>query len=330
MRVVHFRLGSDFTVERSHVYAIGMFDGVHLGHRQVINTAIGLAKARGMSSGVITFDRHPSMTLGLGEPGVLLMSREQRLSAFSEFGLDTVVVLCFDKDLASMSPAGFVREVLLNRLSLGGAVVGENHSFGRAASGQASDLMQMGRDWGFAVEVVLPVIIDGEVVSSTLIRQMLARGAVADAARYLGRPYRIDGTVIEGQHLGRRLGFPTMNICPDPEQAMPARGVYVASVAIEGEEGARWGICNVGMRPTVSTGGLLVEVHVLDFDSDSYGKTIRISFMDYIRGEQRFASLQQLSEAIASDERLARKWIACYENRRASRTRKSHLRCLER
>jgi len=306
------RQDGDAVVAGSHVYAIGMFDGVHLGHRQVVLAARALAQDLGARAGVITFDRHPSAVTGTGSPARFLMTTKQRLESLAELGPDTAVVLPFDEKLAAMSPQAFVREVLLKRLSLVGAVVGENHSFGRGASGRAHDLARMGADLGFRVAVVPSVKIDGVVVSSTLIRSLIAAGDVAGASRYLGRPFAVDGIVIEGRHLGKELGFPTMNLGLNSEQALPAAGVYIVSVLIDGDTVSRWGICNVGSKPTVSSGGVSVEVHVLDFNGESYGKSIRVGFLDYIREERRFASLQQLREAIASDERYARRWMAAH------------------
>lgn len=322
MEVIDFGIpGADghAVVEKNHVYAIGMFDGVHLGHRQVVLTARTLAQDLRACTGVVTFDRHPSAVTDPGSSGRLLMTKRQRLESLAELGPDTVIVLPFDERLAAMSPLAFVRDVLLKRLRLIGAVVGENHSFGRGASGHARDLARMGADFGFKVAVVPSVTVNGVAVSSTLIRGLVAAGDAEGAARYLGRPFAVDGIVIEGRHLGKKLGFPTMNVRRDPEQVLPAGGVYVVSVLIEGETDIRWGICNVGSRPTVSAagvcpeaGGASLEVHVLDFDRESYGKSIRVGFLSYIREEKRFSSLQQLKEAIAADERFARRWMAAY------------------
>jgi riboflavin kinase/FMN adenylyltransferase len=308
-------------VASSHVYAIGMFDGVHLGHRQVVLAARALAEDLGVCTGVVTFDRHPSAVTGSGCPGRFLMTTKQRLESLAELGPDTVVILPFDEKLAAMSPRAFVTGVLLKRLSLVGAVVGENHTFGRGASGRAHDLTKIGADLGFEVVVVPSVMVDGVVVSSTLIRSLIGAGDVAGAARYLGRPFAVDGVVIEGRRLGKRLGYPTMNLGLNSEQALPTAGVYVVSVVIDGDTASRWGICNVGSRPTVSAGGVTVEVHVLDFDGESYGKSIRVSFLSYVREEKRFASLQQLKEAIASDEESARRWIAAYTDGASSSVR---------
>ncbi len=304
------RQDHDTAVADNHVYAIGMFDGVHLGHRQVVLAARALAQDLGVRTGVITFDQHPSAVTGSGSPGRSLMTTRQRLESLAELGPDTAVILPFDEQLAAMSPETFVRDILLKRLGLVGAVVGENHSFGRGASGRAHDLVRMGSDLGFRVVVVPSVTLDGAAVSSTMIRGLIAKGDVAGAARYLGRPFAVDGIVIEGRHLGKELGYPTMNLGLNSAQALPAAGVYIVSVLIDGDTVSRWGICNVGSRPTVCAGSVSVEVHVLDFNGESYGKSVRVGFLSYIREEKRFASLQQLREAIASDERYARRWIA--------------------
>jgi riboflavin kinase/FMN adenylyltransferase len=319
MKVIEFSLGSTTRVMSSHVYAIGMFDGVHLGHQMVIRTAKTLAQTLGRLAGVVTFDRHPSVVLGRTQPGFSLMTYEQRLEALADCGLDTAVVLKFDEAMAEMPPDAFVREVLHDRLSLCGAVVGTNHSFGRGASGQVADLERIGAEMGFGVRVVPPVVVDGVVVSSTLIRNLLHRGDVAEACKYLGRPFAIKGRVIEGRHLGRQLGFPTMNLRPDPEQVVPARGVYIVSVVIEGDPSVRWGICNVGLKPTVPVDGLLVEVHVLDYENDEYGQTVDVSFVHYLRSETRFPSLPELRQAISADERSAREWLASTQPREAHR-----------
>lgn len=319
MKVIEFSLGSTTQVTDSHVYAIGMFDGVHLGHQMVIRTAQTYGQALRIPAGVVTFDRHPLMALGRAGSGFSLMTREQRLADLTKCGLDTVIVLKFDEAMAELSPFAFVRDVLYDRLSLRGAVVGTDHSFGSGASGQVGDLVRIGAEMGFGVQVVPPVVVDGLVVSSTLIRNLLHRGDVAGARRYLGRPFVIRGPVIEGRHLGRQLGFPTMNLRPDPEQVVPARGVYIVSVSIEGDSSVRWGICNVGLKPTVPGDGLLVEVHVLDYDRDEYGQSVEVSFMHHLRAEERFSSLSELKDAISADERSAREWIAGPQSREVSR-----------
>jgi len=310
MRVVNVTVDNAETVEKQHVYAIGMFDGVHLGHQKVIQVAQSHARRLGLSSGVVTFDRHPSLVVDPSRRGLSLMSTHQRLEAIAELCVDTVVLLRFDEKLAAMPAYDFVKNMLVDRLRVGMAVVGENHTFGRHAEGSVEDLKRMGAQLGFSVEVVPAVRIDDAVVSSTLIRSLVSSGDVARARRYLGRPFSIRGVVVEGRHLGRQLGFPTMNLYPDPQQVVPARGVYVATVAIEGDPQPRWGICNVGMKPTVPVDRLIVEVHVLDYDQQVYGKWIEIGFLSFLRGEQRFDSLDELKVAISADESAARKWIA--------------------
>lgn len=310
MEVIDFSVDSMVTVDSRHAYAIGVFDGVHLGHQEVIGVAQSRARQMGIRSGVVTLDRPPSLTLNSSRSGLSLMSLDQRLEIIDGLGIDTTVVLRFDRTLASMPAYDFVKEILVDRLRVGAAAVGENHSFGVNAEGRVADLRLIGMQLGFDVNVVPPVTVDGAVVSSTLIRSLVSSGDVTRAARFLGRPFRIRGSVVEGKHLGQRLGFPTMNLYPHNEQVVPARGVYVATVAIEGDQEPRWGICNVGLKPTIPADRLLVEVHVLDYDRQVYGRTIEIGFLSFVREEQRFASLAQLRAAIASDENQARKWIS--------------------
>jgi len=310
MKVIDLSVDSMVTVELEHVYAIGVFDGVHVGHQEIIRTAQSRARQLGVRSGVVTLDPHPSVVVGSGQIDLSLMPLQERLEIIDEMSIDTAVVLRFDRKLASMSAYSFAKEVLVDRLRIAAAVVGENHSFGRGAEGNAAELRRIGVDLGFDVEVVAPFAIDGTVVSSTLIRNLVASGDVAQAGKYLGRPFRMRGVVVEGNHLGKQLGFPTMNIYPQEEQVVPARGVYLSTVTIEGDQQQRWGICNVGLKPTVPTDRLVVEIHVLDYDEQVYGRTIEISFLSYLRGERRFSSLDELKAAIASDERAARRWIA--------------------
>ncbi|MEA2421381.1 MAG: riboflavin kinase / adenylyltransferase, partial [Thermoleophilaceae bacterium] len=252
--------------------AIGTFDGVHLGHREVI---------RG-SDTVLTFGTHPQAVIDPARAPKLLNSPQVKAAVIAGLGVDELVTIPFDREFASKSPEEFVQEVLVDRLGAEQVSVGENFRFGKKAMGDAAFLRSRPE---FETRVVPLVEVEGEIVSSSHIRGLVAAGEVDKAARFLGGPFLFEGEVVTGDSRGRELGMPTANIVPDDALATPGHGVYAAWA--HGHPAA----VNVGVRPTFVSGrGLLVEAYLLDFDGDLYGQTLRVAFLERMRGEKRFDS----------------------------------------
>ncbi len=288
---------------RPSAVALGTFDGVHLGHRAILGTALGRARAVGLDAVACTFDRHPMEILNPERAPLPITTVEERLALIGETGVDVVISLAFTRELAAIEPEAFVKDVLLGRLRAREIVVGDSHRFGRAARGDARMLVDLSGRFGFQAHVVPPMAVDGAVVSSSEIRAALQRGDVSGAARSLGRPYGITGQVTSGAGRGRTLGFPTANIDPD-RPVLVARGVYRGLVTVDG--GRHAAVVNVGVRPTFGETTLAVEAHLLDFAGDLYGRRVRLDFMARLRDEMRFPSIEDLKAQVARDIAAAR------------------------
>ena len=263
--------------------AIGTFDGVHLGHREVI---------RG-SDTVLTFDPHPISVIHPEATPKLLNTFPVKRDLIAGLGVDELVMIPFDRGFSEQSAEEFVQEVLIRRLGARRVSVGENFRFGKGAKGTADFLRSHD---GFETNVTPLVEVAGETVSSTQIRGLVAAGEVKEAAEFLGGPFLFEGEVVEGDKRGRTLGMPTANLVPDDAYVHPGHGVYAAFA------NGRPAAVNVGVRPTFDTGrGLLVEAHLIDIDGDLYGQTLRIAFVERMRGEKRFETVDELVEQMNRD-----------------------------
>lgn len=279
--------------------ALGVFDGVHVGHQVVISRAVEAARAEGGKSFVVTFSPHPIRVIAPGKaPGALLATLDEKAALVKSYGVDGLLVIRFDEDFAKVEAEEFVRELTSGEVRT--IAVGEDWRFGRRRLGDVGLLRRMGEELGFRLEAVAPVMWDGERISSTRIRQAIRDGAFGAAEQMLGRKYRVTGTVIQGRKLGRKLGFPTANIDPG-ELQMPKDGVWAVEV-----EGIGRGVANLGVRPTVGGEKKLLEVHVLDFDGDLYGEVLNVSFLRFLRGERKFDSVEELRVQIGHDSEDAR------------------------
>jgi riboflavin kinase / FMN adenylyltransferase len=273
---------------RPRELAVGEFDGVHVGHREVI---------RGSSS-VLTFEPHPRTVVAPETAPRLLTSLEVKADLIAALGVQELVVVPFDGTFAAQSPQAFIDHVLVERLGARHVSVGENFRFGHRAQGDAALLA--GQE-AFATRIARLVEMDGEIVSSSHIRALVGAGAVDAAARFLGAPFAMRGTVVHGDKRGRTLGYPTANLVPDPRLVVPDNGVYACRAHVPGL-GARAAAVNVGVRPQFKTGrGLLVEAYLLDFEGDLYGRELRLDFLERLRGEQRFESVEGLIDQMGRD-----------------------------
>jgi riboflavin kinase / FMN adenylyltransferase len=267
--------------------AVGEFDGVHLGHREVI---------RGADT-VLTFEPHPRTVVAPDSAPKLLTSLATKADLVASLGVQELVVIPFDGTFAAQTAQEFIDHVLVDTLGAEHVSVGENFRFGNRARGDAELLRSQD---AFETSVVRMVELDGEIISSTHIRGLVAVGDVAAARRFLGSPFHMRGTVAHGDKRGRTLGFPTANLVPDPRLVVPDHGIYACRAEVDGAE--HIAAVNVGVRPTFKTGrGLLVEAYLLDFDDDIYDHELRLDFLERLRGERRFDSIEALVEQMGRD-----------------------------
>lgn len=269
--------------------AVGTFDGIHLGHRDVIDD----------NDSVLTFDPHPTSVVAPEHAPRLLTRPPVKAELVAELGVEEMIVIPFDREFASRSAQEFIDDVLVGRLCATRVSAGENFRFGRRAQG---DVAMLAADERFETRIVPLREVDGEIVSSSHIRSLVEAGEVEIAARFLGRPFEMRGTVVPGDQRGRRLGFPTANLVPGAGLICPGHGVYACLA-----DGDRPAAVNVGVRPTFETGrGELVEAYLLDFDGDLYGQELSLRFLRRLRGERRFASAEALVSAMQEDAAQAR------------------------
>lgn len=293
------------------VVTIGKFDGVHRGHQRDLGRAIEIGGELGLPVVVVTFDPHPDEVTRPGSHPALLNSARRRAGLLAQAGVDAVCVLPFTLEFSRLSPDEFVHVVLVDRLHAAAVVVGEDFRFGHKAAGDVQLLAKLGEKYEFTTEGVPLLVADGQTISSSAVRQMLAAGDVAAAAKALGRPHRVEGIVIRGHQRGRDLGFPTANLESPPYTAIPADGVYagwLARLDSDGTEMERWpAAISIGTNPTFGEGARTVEAYALDRDDlDLYGVHAAIDFTSRLRGTLRFGSVDALVEQMRHDVDQAR------------------------
>jgi riboflavin kinase/FMN adenylyltransferase len=302
----HLRAISDLATLRGPLYlAIGVFDGVHLGHRSVLHRALDDARAGDGTAVAVTFDPHPAKILRPAGAPRLLTATEHKLRLISGLGIESVLVIRFTAEFAATPPEEFVLQLHAASHPLREICVGHEWSFGRGRAGNLEMLRKLGDRLGFDEVGVPAVQIDGEIVSSTAIRAAVENGDLSRAGRLLGRDYSVLGTVIRGDKLGRSLGFPTANLSAHNEQ-FPPNGVYAVS-AVWRDQPLK-GVANLGVRPTIhsETGERLLEIHLFDFDRDIYDEDVEVTFVSCLRAEQKFSSLDALKAQISRDVAEAR------------------------
>ena len=292
--------------DQGTVVTVGTFDGVHRGHWEVLLEIRRRALATGRRSVLLTFDPHPLRILRPGQAPPLLTTPVEKKEILAESGLDYAVFLAFTPELSRYEPRRFVTEVLVGRLGVQELVIGHDHGFGRGRSGDAETLRQIGQELGFGVDVVPPVMVNGQPISSSAIRAALQAGDAPAAARALGRPYSVRGLVVRGDGRGRQLGFPTANLAvASSEKLIPAAGIYV----IRGitRAGSFGGALHLGPRPTFVGSPPTIELHLLDFDGDLYGEEIRVDFVRRLRDVRPFDSVAALVAQMREDVEDARR-----------------------
>ena len=286
------------------VLTIGNFDGQHLGHRVLLREVVERASTAGGTPMVLTFDPHPVKVLAPHVNLRFLTMPDEKLAYFRDAGIADVLFLEFTAAFAALTPDQFMQQVLHDGVGVKDLFVGEHFAFGKGRAGRIADLVRFGRDAGFRVHPVQPQRVDGEIVSSTRIRQLIQQGDVRGASRCLGRYYALGGAVVPGEQRGQKLGWPTANLQLPPDRVIPADGVYATKTL--------WGtrtfesVSYIGTRPTFGAGERLLEVSLLDANENLYGDTIRVEFVERVRGDQTFDSAEELSARIEVDVRQAR------------------------
>ncbi len=283
-------------------FSIGVFDGIHLGHQQLLNTLLESAQKDGCLSGVITFKSHPEKVIrAANQPWICDL--DTRVSLIKQIGIDITVVLDFTRELRQMEARSFLG-LVKKYLKIKGLVVGPDFALGKNRSGSIDELHAIGKEMDFAVTVMPPFMIQGEIVSSSAIRRLIAAGDMKKTAAFLGRPYSMIGHPVPGEHRGRKLGFPTINIEPEPEMVSPADGVYATITKISGRPFKS--VTNVGANPTFGGKKRLVETFILDYHDESALKSVEISFIDRLREEVKFKGEAELVAQMKKDVDSAR------------------------
>jgi riboflavin kinase/FMN adenylyltransferase len=297
---------------RRGVLTVGNFDGLHVGHQEILRIVTERARSRDGEAAVYTFEPHPRKVLRPANAPKLLTTLEQKLELIEAAGVDVAIVERFDAEFAQRSAEAFVREVIHERIRPQEVYVGYDFRFGHDREGSMRTLTELGPHLGFAVTIVPEVTVGGRDVNSTRIRELLAEGRVEDARELLGRPYEVRGRVVEGDRRGRTLGFPTANLAPENE-VLPAQGVYAGMLRVRGGSppGELPAVVNVGRRPTFREAGEVVaEAHVIDWRGDLYGQRVELAFLHHLREERRFADVESLKRQIAADRDAALERLA--------------------
>lgn len=281
---------------------IGTFDGVHMGHRKIIDQVITVAKAKNLKSAVLTFFPHPRMVIQSADTIALINTIDERITLLAETDLDYLIIHPFDKPFANLTAFEFVRTVLVNSLNTQALIIGYDHRFGKNREGDFEQLKELSDVFEFELQEIEAQDINNISVSSTKIRNALQLGDIQTANQYLTIPFSLEGVVVKGQQLGRTIHYPTANIAiSEAYKLIPKNGVYLTQVVINNQK--HWGMLNIGNRPTVNGQSKTIEVHIFNFDMDIYQQTIKVFLIDYLREEQKFESIQALQQQLSIDQK---------------------------
>ncbi|MEZ8002522.1 MAG: bifunctional riboflavin kinase/FAD synthetase [Patiriisocius sp.] len=299
---------ADFKSNTQSVITIGTFDGVHVGHRAIMQRLVAAAKEQGLVSAVLTFFPHPRMVLQKNSDIKLINTLSEKKQLLEDIGLDYFVVEPFTHEFSRLSALEYVRDILVTQLKAKKIIIGYDHRFGRNRNADIQDLKKYGEQFGFEVEEISAQQLDEVSVSSTKIRKALAQGDIHTANTYLGYAFTIEGVVTKGKALGRTIGYPTANLhVPQTYKLIPKNGVYVVKALVNNT--LTYGITSIGTNPTVGGTAKSIETFFLDTSTDLYGKELQLQFLQHIREEATFKDLESLKQAIQKDEAFARDYI---------------------
>lgn len=280
------------------VITIGNFDGLHKGHQVLIRETVDYAKKNNIQSIVFTFENHPANYF-IPNSVKNIISEKQKLAILKNMGVDMVISIPFDDYMTKITPNEFVRDILVNKLNIEKLIIGHDFTFARNKEGNTESLQLLSYKYKFNLQVVSPIRINGIRVSSTKIRSLILEGSLDKVRQYLGYNYQLQGRVIHSKKLGRTIGFPTANLESDNNMVIPKNGIYATKVYVEDK--VYFGATNVGYNPTVNGKSLSIETNILEFDEDIYGKNIKIEFLERIRDEKKFSSLEELKNQLGKD-----------------------------
>ena len=294
--------------ERCTILTIGTFDGVHLGHRKIIERLNELKAQENGNTALLTFFPHPRRVITNGNAVKMLTTMDEKIMLLEKSGLDNLIIEPFTEAFSQIPAAEFVSEILVKKLGVKKLVIGYDHQFGKNREGNYAQLQKLGKKYGFTLEQIPVQDIEDITISSTKIRTALEQGAIETANRLLGYPYMLTGKVVKGEGIGKKIQYPTINLhIKETYKLIPKAGVYIVKLPIDNR--VYYGIMNIGNRPTLNGKQRTIEIHILDFSGDLYEKTIRIFLLKRLRDEQKFESLQALTAQIQKDELTARNWL---------------------
>jgi riboflavin kinase/FMN adenylyltransferase len=297
---------------RKAVVTIGTFDGVHRGHQQIIRLLKAEATANGGETVIITFHPHPRKVISGRKEGVLLINTlDEKIRLLGDLGINHLVVVPFTPEFSSLTAGEYIRDFLVSKFHPEVLIIGYDHRFGQGRKGDYQLLEEMGPVYGFEVKEIPEHVLNTVTISSTHIRNSLMEGKLAEANQFLGYPFPLSGTVVEGDKRGRTIGFPTANLVAfDPEKLIPADGVYAVTLQVGARKNLYRGMMNIGFRPTVGGDKRSLEVHILNFSEEIYGSVLSLKFHHYVRKEMKFPSLEALKSQLAADKEEVEKLLA--------------------
>ena len=302
-----FHSTQDFICNKKTVVTIGTFDGVHIGHKKIIDKIVQNTKTNNLESVILTFFPHPRMVLDSKSEIKLLNTINQKSDLLEKHGIQNLIIQNFNKEFSELSAENFVKNVLVEKLNIGKIIIGHDHRFGKNRAANIDGLIEFGKKYNFEVEQISAQELNDVAISSTKIRNAILDGNIETANEYLGYQYQIIGRVIKGKQIGRTIGFPTANLeLTDSNLIIPKFGVYIVSSIINNK--TVFGIMNIGLKPTFNERNLTIEVHFIDFEADLYEKTITISIIKHIRNEQKFDTIQDLKNQITIDKQFANQY----------------------
>jgi riboflavin kinase/FMN adenylyltransferase len=303
-----YRQISEFESHCKPVATVGVFDGVHRGHLEIISRLLAVAKEKKCESVVITFEPHPRLVLPHNAEVWLLQTLDEKLHRFESAGVDVVLVIPFDLDFSKITPHNFIKNILVEQINVSHVITGYDHFFGQNRQGDFDMLSKMGKEFGFTVDELPMVLVAEHTVSSSIVRRALLNGDVKLAATMLGYAYEMSGTVVAGNKIGRNIGYPTANLkLGNSHKLVPGQGVYATTVTVDNS--VYKAMTNIGYRPTIDADHLTIEANIFDFNRDIYEKEITLTFIERIRDEKRFASLGDLQLQLADDKIVTGKML---------------------
>lgn len=297
-----FRNFNDYTSQKPLALSLGMFDGVHLGHKSIIDELLKVGSENNLETAILTFWPHPRFVFNPNEDLKLLNTLEEKKFLMEKYGIDTLFLKEFDEEFRNLTGEEFVRQILVDKLNIKYLIIGYDHSFGKNKSGNFELLQKLSKELDFKVEQMEAINIHENNISSTKVRNALLAGNIIDANEMLGYPYSVSGTVVHGKKIGRTIGYPTANIETDSVKLLPKKGAYIVEVLVKDKQYK--GMLSVGTNPTVNGEKLTVEVYILNFEGDIYNEKITVSFRDFLHDEIKFEGLEKLIERLDEDKKL--------------------------